>query len=528
MTLLWILGILVAGGLLALLAGRIGEAWPRRVAAIALGADLILVIVTWAHHYRGLALLDSRAWLVEWQSAWIPRFGASFHLAVDGLSLVLIALTVFLGFLSVIASWTEVKTKTGFFYFNLLWVLAGIAGVFMAMDIFLFYFFWELMLVPMYFLIGIWGHERRVAAAFKFFLFTQAGGLAMLLAILGLYFIHGRATGIYTFEFAALAGTPLGAAGPWIMAGFLLAFIVKIPGLPLHTWLPDAHAQAPTAGSVILAGLLLKTGAYGLIRFALPLDPPALEAFAPFGMAIGVAGILYGAKLAFAQSDLKRMVAYTSVSHMGFVLLGIFALDAMALQGVVLQIVCHGISTGALFIVAGTIQQRLHTRDLGSMGGYWNEAPRLGGATLLFALASLGLPGLGNFAAEFLILFGTFRAAPVFAAFASLGLIASTIYALTLFQRIFHGPKTAASKLPDIGAREVAVFVALALAIVWLGLYPQPVLNTSRAAVNGIGDSFRRVASPSSVRMDRPEKTTGPSPSPVSRDHGVGRKGDAP
>jgi NADH-quinone oxidoreductase subunit M len=486
MILLWILGILVAGGLLAWLAGRVSEALSRWTAVLALAADLGLVIAAWARHSEGLAPAGAPGWLVEWQGAWIPRFGISFHLAIDGLSLVLLGLAVFLGLVSVVVSWTEIKTKVGFYHFNLLWVLAGIIGVFMAADLFLFYFFWELMLVPMYFLIGIWGHEKRIAAAFKFFLFTQAGGLAMLLAILGLYFVHGRATGIYTFEYGALVGTPLGAAGPWIMLGFLLAFIVKTPGLPFHTWLPDAHAQAPTAGSVVLAGLLLKTGAYGLIRFALPLDPPALRAFAPFGMAIGVAGILYGAKLAFAQSDLKRMVAYTSVSHMGFVLLGIFSLDAMALQGVVLQMVCHGISTGALFVVAGIVQERLHTRELGAMGGYWNQAPRLGGATLLFALASLGLPGLGNFAAEFIILFGTFRTAPVFAVVASLGLIASTIYALTLFQKIFHGPRSNAPAFEDLRLREVAVFVALALAIVWLGFYPQPILSTSRAAVTGI------------------------------------------
>jgi NADH-quinone oxidoreductase subunit M len=487
MMLLWILGILVVGGLAAWAAGRIGAAWARGVALAVLGADVVLVVVTWVEHYRGLTLSGLPAsWLLEWQAEWIPRFGIRVHLAMDGLSLILVALTVFLGFLAVLASWTEVRTKVGFFHFNLLWVLAGIVGVFLSLDLFLFYFFWELMLVPMYFLIGIWGHEKRIAAAFKFFLFTQAGGLAMLLAILGLHIVHGRATGVYTFEYAALVGTPLGSAAPWIMLGFLLAFLVKTPGLPFHTWLPDAHAQAPTAGSVILAGLLLKTGAYGLIRFVLPLAPATLRVFAPFGMAIGVAGILYGAKLAFAQSDLKRMVAYTSVSHMGFVLLGIFALEPLALQGVVLQIVCHAISTGALFIVAGAVGERLRTRDLGVMGGYWSTAPRLGGATLLFALASLGLPGLGNFAAEFLVLVGAFRAAPVFAIVASLGLIASTIYALSLFQRVFLGRRTEAPALADIGFREVAVFAALALAIVWLGLYPQPVLNTSRTAVDAL------------------------------------------
>jgi len=486
MMLFSMLAVLVAGGIAAWAAGRIDGRLPRWVAAAALGADLVLVAAVWIPNYRAVSILASRSWLIELRWDWIPGLGASFHLAMDGLSLVLVALTVFLGLVAVVASWTEIRTRTGFFHFNLLWVLAGIVGVFLAADLFLFYFFWELMLVPMYFLIGIWGHEKRVAAAFKFFLFTQAGGLAMLLSILALYFIHGRATGVYTFEYAALAGTPLGAAAPWVMLGFVLAFLVKAPGVPLHTWLPDAHAQAPTAGSVILAGLLLKTGAYGLIRFVLPLSPSTLRVFAPFGLAIGVAGILYGAQLAFAQSDLKRMVAYTSVSHMGFVLLGIFSLDGTALQGVVLQIVCHGVSTGALFILAGAIQERLRTRELGLMGGLWGDAPRMGAAALLFALASLGLPGLGNFAAEFLILFGTFRAAPVFAIVASLGLIASTIYALSLFQRIFYGPRSAGAPVRDLGPREIGVLAALALAIVWLGLYPQPVLDTSRAAVAGI------------------------------------------
>ena len=489
MTLLWLLGILVAGGLLAWAAGRVAPVWARWVAVAALGADLVLVVVIWIRHYQGLTLLGAPAWLLEWQVPWIPRFGITFHLAADGLSLILVALTAFLGLLSVIASWTEVKARVGFFHFNLLWVLAGIMGVFLAMDLFLFYFFWELMLVPMYFLIGLWGHEKRIAAAFKFFLFTQAGGLAMLLSILALHFVHGRASGVYTFEYAALIGAPLGAAAPWIMLGFLLAFLVKTPGVPLHTWLPDAHAQAPTAGSVILAGLLLKTGAYGLIRFILPLSPESVRAFAPFGMAIGVAGILYGAKLAFAQSDLKRMVAYTSVSHMGFVLVGIFSLNATALQGAVLQMVCHGLSTGALFILAGAIQERLHTRDLGAMGGSWDGAPRFGTATLFFAMASLGLPGLGNFAAEFLVLLGAFRAAPAFAVIASLGLIASTIYALRLFQRIFHGPKRPDAPLRDLGPREIGVLAALALVLLWLGLYPRPVLDTSRAAVTGIAQT---------------------------------------
>lgn len=489
MMLFWLLAVLVAGGLLSWAAGRRNEHWPRWVAAGALGADLVLVVSVWIRNYGHLSLLRGPSWILEMRWDWIPRFGISFHLAMDGLSLLLVVLTVFLGFLAVLGSWTEVRARAGFFHLNLLWVLAGIVGVFLAIDMFLFYFFWEMMLVPMFFLIGVWGHEKRIPAAFKFFLFTQAGGLAMLFSILALYFIHGGVTGAYTFEYSELMGTPLGAAAPWIMLGFLLAFIIKAAGVPVHSWLPDAHAQAPTAGSVILAGLLLKTGAYGLIRFVLPLSPPTLRSFAPVGMVLGVAGILYGAKLAFAQSDLKRMIAYTSVNHMGFVLLGIFSLDGTALQGVVLQMLCHGISTGALFILAGVIAERLQTRELGGMGGLWEQVPRMGAVGLLFAMASLGLPGLGNFVAEFLILLGSFRTAPIFAGLASLGLIASTVYALGLFQKIFYGPKIGDSRLRDLNPREIAVFGFLALAIVWLGLYPQPVINTSRAAVAGIQSS---------------------------------------
>ncbi len=267
--------------------------------------------------------------------------------------------------MSVLVSWTEIQYQVGFFHFNLLWILAGIAGVFLAVDLFLFYFAWELMLIPMYFLIAIWGHEHRRYAAVKFFLFTQLSGLLMLIAILALYFAHHNATGVYTFEYGELLGTPLAPATEmWIMLGFFTAFAVKLPVVPLHTWLPDAHTEAPTAGSVILAGLLLKTGAYGMIRFVVPLFPHAAAPLRAGGHVLGVAGILYGAVLAFSQTDLKRLVACTSVSHLGFVLLGIFAWNSLALEGAVMTMIAHGISTGALFVIVGALQERIHTRDI--------------------------------------------------------------------------------------------------------------------------------------------------------------------
>jgi NADH-quinone oxidoreductase subunit M len=352
------------------------------------------------------------------------------------------------------------------------------------MDLFLFYFFWELMLVPMYFLIGIWGHENRVYASYKFFIYTQASGLLMFLAILALYFIHGKSTGIYTFDYQQLLGTTMTSpAAMLLMLGFLAAFLVKLPVVPLHNWLPDAHTEAPTAGSLILAGLLLKTGAYGLIRFVVPLFPAAAAIFAPIGMILGVIGILYGAKLAFVQTDLKRLVAYTSVSHMGFVLMGVFAFNTIAYQGVVMQMIAHGISTGALFILVGQLQERIHTRDIDKMGGLWNQVPVMGGVGLIFAMASLGLPGLGNFVAEFLTLTGTFKANIIITCIASVGLVVATMYSLRIVQKVFLGKEIAKWQISDLSIREKIVSAALIIAIVFLGLLPQSILNTAKPAI---------------------------------------------
>ena len=329
----------------------------RIISLAALTIDLILVIFILSQ-----GIDKNGTWVREFRINWIPKFGIEIHFALDGLSLLMLLLTFFIGILAVMVSWKEITTGTGFFHFNLLWILAGITGIFLSMDLFLFYFFWEVMLIPMYFLIGIWGHENRIYASYKFFIFTQAGGLLMFMAILGLYLMHGSSTGNYTFDYQELIGTVMTPAMEMLlMCGFLAAFLVKLPAVPFHSWLPDAHTEAPTAGSLILAALMLKTGAYGLLRFIVPVFPNASETFAPVGMILGIAGILYGAKLAFSQTDLKRLVAYTSVNHMGFILLGVFALNELAWQGVVMQIVAHGISTGALFIIAGQLAERMHT-----------------------------------------------------------------------------------------------------------------------------------------------------------------------
>jgi NADH-quinone oxidoreductase subunit M len=467
------------GGALAAVSGRWSRSAPRFIALAALLLALALAVWVWITRAPGAP----GHWMVELDRQWIPDVGIRFHLAADGLSILLLVLTFFLGVVAVLTSWSEIEESVGFFHWNLCWVLAGVAGVFLAMDLFLFYFAWELMLVPMYFLIAIWGHERRVYAATKFFIFTQLSGLLMLLAILGLGFAYHRATGRYSFEYGDLLGTPLSAgAARWMLLGFFVAFAVKMPMFPLHTWLPDAHTEAPTAGSVVLAGLLLKTGAYGMIRFVLPLFPAAAGEIAPWAMWLGVAGILYGALLAFAQTDLKRLVAYTSVSHLGFVLLGIFSGNALALSGAVLEMVCHGLSTGALFVIAGQLQERLHTRQLDRMGGLWSVAPRLSGAGLFFALASLGLPGLGNFVAEFLVLAGAYRVSPTAAVAAAVGVLASTFYALRFVQRAFHGEIVHPASVPDLRPREALTLFPMIAFLVLLGLYPRPVLDTFRPA----------------------------------------------
>lgn len=487
MILIWLIVILLAAGVLAWIAGHWSALASRWIALVAVCADFVLGLGIWVQSANQVSFVEQPAWIRQLEWNWMPEFGVHFHLALDGLSLLLIMLTFLLGAMSVLASWSEIQEAVGFFHLNLLWVLAGIVGVFLAVDLFLFYFAWELMLVPMYFLIAIWGHERRVYAAVKFFIFTQLSGLLMLIAILALYFAHHQATGIYTFEYADLLGSSLSpSTAMWIMLGFFVAFAVKLPMFPLHTWLPDAHTEAPTAGSVVLAGLLLKTGAYGMLRFVVPLFPEAVRSASPVILALAVIGILYGAILAFGQTDLKRLVAYTSVSHLGFVLLGIFTWNKLALQGAVLTIICHGISTGSLFILAGALQERLHTREIDRMSGLWQTLPRLSGSGLYFALASMGLPGLGDFVGEFLILLGVYQRSRILTVIAAIGILVSTFYALKFVQYAFHGPNVRQWRLPDLSLREGIMVAPMVVLLLWLGLYPQPVLNTFRPAMEAL------------------------------------------
>jgi NADH-quinone oxidoreductase subunit M len=497
MMLLGLLLLPFLGGLACWGSPRLTAASPRSVALATLLLLLLLAVDLWLRQRAAESLALSAApltghWLQQFSVPWIPRLGIRFSLGLDGLSLLLVALTALLGVLAVGCSWREIQGNTGFFYMNVLWGLGGVIGVFLATDLFLFFLFWEVMLVPMFFLIALWGHDvpgghPRLYAAIKFFVFTQSAGLVMLVAIVALVTVHYRVSGVLTFDYASLLATPMGARTQWwIMLGFFLAFGVKLPLVPLHSWLPDAHSQAPTAGSVILAGVLLKTGAYGLLRYLVPLFPLAAAQLAPIAMWLGVLGIVYGGVCAFGQDDSKRLVAYTSISHMGFIAVGVFAGNEVALQGVVMQILAHGISAAARFILCGELAERLQTRDLRAMGGLWSRLSNLPQFGLFFILASLGLPGLGNFLGEFLILLGTFRTHPAIAAVGSVGLVLSAVYSLILMQRAFYGKASAESPLPDLDRREFAILSTLVAAMIWLGLYPRPFFALSRAPVQAL------------------------------------------
>ena len=515
MSLVILLLILLVGGVIVWFSERINPDLPRWVSVVTIVVALMqLLTIINNLSVDSFSIVpdptNGSSWLVYFIVDWIPRFGISFELAMDGLSLLLIVLTLFLGLIAVAASWNEITFKPGLFQANIVWTLAGVIGVFLALDLLLFFLFWEVMLIPMYLLIAIWGHENKGYAAMKFFIFTQVSGLLMLLSIMVLAWQSFIANGTYSFSYFDLLQLPSDhPLSFWLMLGFFLAFTVKLPGFPFHTWLPDAHTQAPTAGSVLPAGILLKTGAYGLLRFAIPLFPEASMQFAPVAMGLGTAGVIYGAILAFAQTDFKRLVAYSSVSHMGFVLLGLYAWNTLALQGAIMQMVAHGVSTAALFMLAGALQHRLHTRDMHQMGGLWQNMPRMGTCALFFAIASLGLPGLGNFVAEILVLLGLFAVNPWMTAVAALGLITAAVYSLWMIQITFHGEtahgnivhgktvhgetvSTAQNNtanrevLKDFGGLEMTTMGATMVALVWLGLYPQPVLDLAQPVLDSL------------------------------------------
>ncbi len=425
---------------------------------------------------------------------WIQVAGWNirYALGLDGLSVLLVMLTTFLTPISILSTWTAIEERVKEFMLFFLMLEVGMTGVFLAQDLFLFYIFWEFTLVPMYFLIGIWGGPRRMYAAIKFFLYTMAGSLLMLLAILWLGIYQG------TFnvpELVAKGGIPADIQ-MWLFLAFAAAFAIKVPMWPLHSWLPDAHVEAPTAGSVILAGVLLKMGTYGFVRFNLPLFPAAAVKAAPWMALLAVIGIIYGAAVSYAQRDIKKLVAYSSVSHLGFVMLGIFALNPQGIQGGILQMINHGLSTGALFLLVGMVYEQTHTRDFEVYGGLWKLMPVYGTLTLIVALSSMGLPGLNGFVGEFTILLGAFGSktigSPWYAGFAAVGVILAAVYMLYMFQKMFLGPegsiveevKKHGHALRDLNAREIITLVPLLIFIFWIGLYPKPFFALMAPAVD--------------------------------------------
>jgi NADH-quinone oxidoreductase subunit M len=457
------------------------QANQKLIPQIAFGFSIATMLVSLAL-LPGFDSASAEMQFVE-RFSWIPSLGVHYFFGIDGISLLLILMTTIICPIAIASSFSAIHERIKEYYIFILFLETGMIGVFMALDLFLFYIFWEVMLVPMYFLIGIWGGGRRLYSAIKFFLYTLFGSLFMLLAILALYFLNQNpayGTGVGTFDLLELykLNLPPEYQG-WLFLAFFLGFAIKVPIFPFHTWLPDAHTDAPTAGSVLLAAVLLKMGTYGFVRFSLPLFPAASHAAVPWMAGLAIIGIVYGALVALVQTDVKRLVAYSSVSHLGFVILGMFSLNPQGISGSVLQMINHGISTGALFLIVGMIYERRHTRNIADFGGLANPMPVFAALFGVSLFSSIGLPGLNGFVGEFLILIGAFQYNKIYAAIALLGIILGAAYMLWLFQRMMFGPvdKPENQALSDVNGREIAYMIPLVVFMFWIGLYPKPFLR---------------------------------------------------
>ncbi len=461
--------------------------------------------------YFGFDSTNSAMQFVE-QHEWISGLDITYFIGVDGLSILLVLLTTFLTPIALIASWESITDRLKEYVAFMLLLEVGMLGVFISIDLFLFYVFWEAMLIPMYFIIGIWGGKEKIYAAVKFFIYTMAGSLLMLIAILWLgYYASTLPGGMFTTNllklYAIAPSIPMNIQ-MWMFAAFALSFAIKVPLFPVHTWLPDAHVQAPTAGSVILAGVLLKMGTYGLLRFCLPLFPHASFAFTPLMVILSVIGIVYGALVAMVQTDVKKLVAYSSVSHMGFIVLGIFSMTEEGVQGAMIQMVNHGLSTGALFLLVGMIYDRRHTREISQFGGLARVMPVFSTIFMIVTLSSIGLPGLNGFIGEFLILLGSFSSqflgSPLYTAIATTGVIFSAVYMLWMVQRVFFGKVTHAEneKLIDLGKREIGLLLPVLLFIVWIGVYPSTFMKQSETHTKKIVVQMQNAKSGVASKID--------------------------
>ena len=476
----------LVGALIVLLIDRTKELTIRVVSLITTLVTFVLSVPL----YFLYKPVGTKLFMVEPAVDWIPRFGIRYFVGIDGISLFLVLLTTFLGPIVILQSWRYIDKKVKEYHFAILFLQTAMVGVFVALDVFLFYIFWEAMLIPMYLIIGIWGGPRRIYAAFKFFIYTMVGSVLMLAAILFQYFAAGKSTFDY-FTFLQASRQMAFGVQTWLFLAYALAFAIKVPMFPFHTWLPDAHVEAPTAGSVILAGVLLKMGTYGFIRFAMPMFPYAAHKFAPVICVLAIIGIIYGALVSMVQKDVKKLVAFSSVSHLGFVMLGLFVYTMQGVQGGILQMINHGLSTGALFLLVGILYERRHTRLIADFGGISKVMPAFAAVFMIVALSSIGLPGTNGFIGEFLILLGSFKAKSLYAIFAGTGVILAAVYMLWMYQRVMFGKVTKPENenLPDLNVREFCYLVPIVIFIFWIGFYPNTFLKKMEPSVQAFLES---------------------------------------